>query len=179
MRIVICGITMTMILGLVTALRGTFAGPGNNDSDDSPAVAIEAGYKCSTKGPPINLDTPQRVAECDAAKAYAKSLIYAKFDKDEQKQFACLHTLWSRESGWSPYALNASSGAYGISQTIPGIHDGEPARHDWKSQVEWGVNYIERTFDTPCAALKFWDRTDVRCLPKNPGCNNPYGKHWY
>ena len=34
-------------------------------------------------------------------------------------QFNALNELWTRESGWNPLAKNASSGAYGIPQSLP------------------------------------------------------------
>lgn len=71
-------------------------------------------------------------------------------------QWSCLDTLWSRESGWSTYATNASSGAYGIPQSLPASKMAS-AGADWRSnpitQIRWGIGYIAQTYGTPCGAL--------------------------
>ena len=70
-------------------------------------------------------------------------------------QFPCLDKLWKKESGWNYRASNASSGAYGIPQALPGSKMGSVAS-DWKTnpatQIKWGLGYIEGRYDTPCGA---------------------------
>ncbi len=70
-------------------------------------------------------------------------------------QFGCLDSLWTKESGWNYRAMNASSGAYGIPQSLPGSKMGTIAG-DWQSnpvtQIKWGLNYIRSVYGTPCAA---------------------------
>jgi hypothetical protein len=76
-----------------------------------------------------------------------------------KKQFSCLETLWFRESNWNHKAKNPSSGAYGIPQSLPGKKMATFGS-DWKTnpvtQIKWGVNYIEKRYDTPCGALDFF-----------------------
>jgi len=70
-------------------------------------------------------------------------------------QFACLDPLWAHESGWSVTAHNASSGAYGIPQAVPGSKMAS-AGPDWQTnattQIKWGLQYIKGTYGSPCAA---------------------------
>jgi hypothetical protein len=70
-------------------------------------------------------------------------------------QFSCLVSLWNRESGWNYRAQNASSGAYGIPQALPGSKMGTVAA-DWRTnpvtQIRWGLNYIADRYGTPCGA---------------------------
>lgn len=70
-------------------------------------------------------------------------------------QFSCLVSLWTRESGWSVAALNASSGATGIPQALPG-EKMAIAGADWATnpatQIAWGLSYISSSYGTPCAA---------------------------
>ncbi|HEX6450730.1 MAG TPA: lytic transglycosylase domain-containing protein [Trebonia sp.] len=70
-------------------------------------------------------------------------------------QFACLNPLWAHESGWSVTASNPGSGAYGIPQALPGSKM-ESAGPDWQTnaatQIRWGLNYIQGTYGSPCAA---------------------------
>lgn len=72
-------------------------------------------------------------------------------------QFMYLNSLWMRESGWDPRAANASSGAYGIPQAMPGGKMAS-AGPDWPSsaatQIRWGLRYIKNTYGSPLGA---WD----------------------
>ena len=71
-------------------------------------------------------------------------------------QFACLDSLWAKESGWNPTAANPS-GAYGIPQALPG-NKMATAGADWATnpatQIAWGLSYISSVYDTPCAAWR-------------------------
>jgi hypothetical protein len=70
-------------------------------------------------------------------------------------QFSCLDPLWTHESGWSVTAENAGSGAYGIPQALPGSKmaaDGSDWQTDATTQVKWGLEYIQGTYGSPCAA---------------------------
>lgn len=67
----------------------------------------------------------------------------------------CLIWLWNRESGWRTNAYNASSGAYGIPQSLPGSKMANYAadwRTNYETQVMWGLIYIMGRYGSPCAA---------------------------
>jgi hypothetical protein len=70
-------------------------------------------------------------------------------------QFGCLVSLWDRESGWNSQAYNASSGAYGIPQALPGSKMAS-AGADWQTnaatQIAWGLGYIGGRYGNPCGA---------------------------
>ncbi|MFC6355263.1 aggregation-promoting factor C-terminal-like domain-containing protein [Luethyella okanaganae] len=70
-------------------------------------------------------------------------------------EFDCLVSLWSKESGWRVNAYNASSGAYGIPQALPGSKMAT-AGADWETsaatQIEWGLGYVSGRYGTPCGA---------------------------
>lgn len=70
-------------------------------------------------------------------------------------QFGCLDSLWQKESGWDPTARNPSSGAHGIPQALPGSKMAS-AGADWytdpRTQITWGLGYIEQRYGSPCAA---------------------------
>jgi len=70
-------------------------------------------------------------------------------------QFSCLDSLWTLESGWNIYAQNPTTGAYGIPQALPGSKMAS-AGPDWQSdpatQIRWGLNYIQGSYGSPCAA---------------------------
>ncbi|HET7173555.1 MAG TPA: lytic transglycosylase domain-containing protein [Nocardioidaceae bacterium] len=77
----------------------------------------------------------------------------------DEGQFACLDAIWDRESGWSPYARNPYSGAYGIPQALPGSKMaiyGANWESDAATQIRWGLAYIKSSYGSPCSAWDFW-----------------------
>ena len=91
-----------------------------------------------------------------AAKAYAASSIAGR--GWEASQLTCLDTLWTKESEWLTSATNASSGAYGIAQSLPAekmAAAGTDYRVNYRTQINWGLDYISSRYGTPCSALNF------------------------
>jgi hypothetical protein len=88
-----------------------------------------------------------------SAQAYAAGAVAAR--GWPSSEFDCLVALWSKESGWRVNAHNASSGAYGIPQSLPGSKMAT-AGADWETnpatQIEWGLGYIAGRYSTPCGA---------------------------
>jgi hypothetical protein len=78
-----------------------------------------------------------------------------------------LKALWMGESGWRYNALNKSSGAYGIPQSLPASKMAS-AGSDWRTnpatQIKWGLSYIKSRYGSPMAAYSAW-------LRRSP--------HWY
>ncbi|MDJ0343809.1 peptidoglycan-binding protein [Streptomyces sp. H10-C2] len=74
-------------------------------------------------------------------------------------QFGCLDQLWIHESEWKVYADNPMSDAYGIPQALPGSKM-STAGGDWQTnpatQIQWGLDYINGRYGTPCSAWSFW-----------------------
>jgi hypothetical protein len=74
----------------------------------------------------------------------------------DYNQFSCLVKLWERESNWRWNAMNSSSGAYGIPQSLPG-NKMASAGPDWRTnpetQIKWGLGYIDNRYQSPCGAL--------------------------
>ena len=99
------------------------------------------------------LNTAGVVVDRAAAQAYARGAIGAYGWGSDQ--FACLVELWNRESGWRANAYTASSGSYGIPQSLPAIKM-LTAGADWltnaDTQINWGLSYISRAYRTPCGA---------------------------
>jgi hypothetical protein len=76
-------------------------------------------------------------------------------------QFSCLEPLWAHESGWDLTAENPATGAYGIPQALPGSKmaaDGPDWQTDAATQIKWGLEYIQSTYGSPCAA---WDHEEA------------------
>ena len=109
--------------------------------------------------------TAPAVAPVEAGTARAIGLELTLARGWDETQFACLDALWSAESGWRVNASNASSGAYGIPQALPGSKMATVGA-DWQTnpatQITWGLNYIQGRYGTPCDAWAFFQT-----------------KHWY
>ncbi|KAA6214256.1 lytic transglycosylase domain-containing protein [Streptomyces albofaciens JCM 4342] len=74
-------------------------------------------------------------------------------------QFQCFSNIVDHESGWNYRATNASSGAYGLVQALPGTKMAS-AGADWRTnpatQIKWGLNYMNSRYNSPCGAWSFW-----------------------
>lgn len=75
-------------------------------------------------------------------------------------QFQCFSNIVDHESSWNYHAVNASSGAYGLFQALPGSKMSSVGS-DWQSnpatQIKWGLNYMNSSrYGSPCAAWSFW-----------------------
>ncbi|CAN7557362.1 hypothetical protein LJR013_003996 [Pseudarthrobacter oxydans] len=73
-------------------------------------------------------------------------------------QMQCLQTLWTKESDWTTTATNPSSGAYGIVQSLPAekmASAGADYLTNYRTQINWGLNYIQERYQSPCGALNF------------------------
>ncbi|GAB2743790.1 aggregation-promoting factor C-terminal-like domain-containing protein [Sinomonas soli] len=110
--------------------------------------AAAAAAKAAAAAQPVN--------DPAAAQAYAASRLSA-FGWG-QDQMSALVTLWNKESGWSTTATNASSGAYGIVQSLPGskmASVGADWQTNYKTQIDWGLDYIKKSYGSPANALAF------------------------
>ncbi|MGW5639098.1 aggregation-promoting factor C-terminal-like domain-containing protein [Streptomyces sp. NPDC003832] len=88
-----------------------------------------------------------------SAQATAKKMI------GNSAQYQCFSKIVEHESGWDVNATNASSGAYGLVQALPGSKMAS-AGSDWKTnpatQIEWGVDYMKDRYGSACDAWNFW-----------------------
>ncbi|CAD5995676.1 lytic transglycosylase domain-containing protein [Agreia sp. COWG] len=123
-------------------------------STASTEVASDAKPKQSSSGyaPPAGAPDP------GSAQAIAHDILAQR--GLGEPEYDCLVALWSKESGWRYNAYNASSGAYGIPQSLPGSKMAS-AGADWETnpatQITWGLGYITGRYSTPCGA---WDHSE-------------------
>ncbi|NUU23385.1 MAG: transglycosylase SLT domain-containing protein [Streptomycetaceae bacterium] len=109
---------------------------------DERAAAAAAASRSETRTPVYTGDP----------KAIARSMM-------SDTQFQCFSNIVTRESGWNPYAVNKSSGAYGLVQALPGSKMAT-AGADWRTnpatQIKWGLSYMNSRYGSPCGAWSFW-----------------------
>jgi TP901 family phage tail tape measure protein len=92
-------------------------------------------------------DTGARTRSAAVAQAYAASQL-GRFGWGPG-QMGPLIMLWNQESGWSAYAVNQSSGAAGIAQSLG---HGPVTLGDYVGQINWGLGYIKSTYLSPAGA---------------------------
>ncbi|HAM27346.1 MAG TPA: lytic transglycosylase domain-containing protein [Microbacteriaceae bacterium] len=113
---------------------------------DSYKVTKKVAAASKSSAPAVGVPDP------GTAQAIGYELVHARGWGDDQ--FACLVSLFNRESHWNVYASNPS-GAYGIPQALPGSKMAS-AGADWatnpRTQITWGLNYIAGRYLTPCGA---------------------------
>ncbi|MFI5998776.1 transglycosylase SLT domain-containing protein [Streptomyces sp. NPDC051362] len=77
----------------------------------------------------------------------------------DSSQFQCFSQIVNHESTWNYTAENASSGAYGLVQALPGSKMAS-AGADWRTnprtQIKWGLQYMNASYGSPCGAWSFW-----------------------
>ena len=88
----------------------------------------------------------------------AKQILDNKFGYGAD-QFSCFDWIIKHESNWNVHAQNASSGAYGLPQSLPGSKMASVAG-DWRdnpaTQIIWGVGYMKSRYGSPCGAQSYW-----------------------
>jgi hypothetical protein len=98
---------------------------------------------------------PFRFGTAAYAQWHAKRIMASRYGWTATAQFTCLVNLWNRESHWNYKSHNASSGAHGIPQALPGSKMGKVAP-DWRTnpvtQIRWGLGYIKGRYGSPCGA---------------------------
>lgn len=156
---------VTMAFVLVTAMPGNSVAQAEVRAPvapgDSGQTLVVAGERDSTDrdrgytvtDPPRNTAPATGIPDPGTAQAIAYEMVMAR--GWSTSEYDCLVALWNRESHWNVYAHNPTSGAYGIPQALPGDKMATVGA-DWatnpKTQIIWGLGYIEARYATPCGA---------------------------
>jgi len=106
-----------------------------------------------TDASPVAASAPTNVQQQVRSEATAEG--YSAADAE------ALSKLVDHESDWNPHGKNASTGAYGPFQALPGSKMAQ-AGSDWhdnpKTQTKWGLKYIKERYGSPSAAWAFWQK---------------------
>lgn len=76
----------------------------------------------------------------------------ARYEFGEDQLYS-LEQIIYHESGFNPKAINKSSGACGLFQSLPCEKMLSMSLQD---QIQWGFNYIKKRYKTPNNAWTFW-----------------------
>ena len=123
----------------------------------APAAKVVPAKVAPVKAAPARKPAaPVAVNDPAGAQAYASAKLSSYGWAPDQMQ--CLMKLWTKESEWRTTATNPSSGAYGIVQSLPAgkmASSGADYRTNYRTQINWGLGYIEERYGSPCQALNF------------------------
>jgi len=120
------------------------------------AAAAPAAKVAPTRAAAAQPAAPATVDDPAGAQAYAASKLSSFGWAADQMQ--CLKRLWTKESDWRTTATNASSGAYGVVQSLPAekmASAGADYRTNYRTQINWGLDYVKERYGSPCGALDF------------------------
>ena len=124
----------------------------------APSSALDRDRKASADRA-ARTQTRQDILSRVRSKPQAVARLLADDEGWGEKEFTCLDSLWTRESGWRWDADNPTSDAYGIPQSLPGSKMASSGR-DWRTnpltQIKWGLKYISNRYGTPCSAWSHW-----------------------
>ncbi|MFG2548467.1 transglycosylase SLT domain-containing protein [Streptomyces sp. NPDC048581] len=119
----------------------------------APKKAIAGAALAAATAGTLFAAAPAQAATSSSAQAIAKKMI------SDSAQYECFSNIVDHESDWNPNATNASSGAYGLVQALPG-NKMASAGSDWKTnpatQIKWGLDYMNERYGSPCGAWDFW-----------------------
>jgi len=136
-----------------SASGGSVSGSGGSGSGGSGVTPPTGGGGSGGGGSNAGGGTPAPPAGAVNDPAGAKA--YAATRVGSGAEYTCLVQLWNKESGWRTNASNSSSGAYGIPQALPGnkmASSGLDWQTNYRTQVNWGIGYIQGRYGTMCAA---------------------------
>ena len=109
---------------------------------------------------PSRSEAPARFGTVAYSQWYARQAASIRYGWNA-KQFIALKKLWYRESSWNHKAVNRSSGAWGIPQSLPASKmrtHGKDYRTNPETQIDWGLDYIKGRYGSPVKAWSFWKR---------------------
>ena len=123
-------------------------------------------FKVDAAAPPPGM-AAQAQAQAQAASGGTKSFSDARAAFEQivadygigASEKAMWEYIINRESGFNHYATNASSGAYGLPQSLPGSKMAS-AGADWQTnpytQLKWMYGYMTSRYGSIAGAYNFW-----------------------
>jgi len=144
------------------------ASPSSSASSSSPAVPSSTGSPSTSPSTPKPTTTttakpaPSTTTSSTTALGYNATPAQARAIAQQivpTAQFACFDNIIEHESSWNLHATNASTGAYGLPQSLPGSKmaaNGSDWRNNAVTQIKWGLAYMTSRYGSPCAAWAFW-----------------------
>jgi hypothetical protein len=122
----------------------------------SPKKALTAAAVAAATTGMVLSAAPAHAGGVDSA-AQAKAIAHRMIPN--AAQYNAFSHIVQHESGWKVSARNASSGAYGLVQALPGSKMAS-AGANWKTsaatQIKWGLNYMNARYGSPVGAWNFW-----------------------
>ena len=124
-------------------------------------IGFGIGSNVGQEKPPEPIKVIKKVEPKEMTPDMARKLAKSKLDDFgwSSKQWSCLSKLWGKESAWNYKAVGPTND-HGIPQrhmsknTKKEIH---AFQSDPVKQINWGLNYIDSRYSSPCGAWSFWE----------------------
>ena len=179
--IIVIGISLLFNNGIDKQIEETTPMQEQDEVPLQNAVGEEVIAKVNSKKNTKKKTTKKKTTKKVVAKKYKKSKVRkinlnVSGSKAEMQQYAhelvlsygwseydwqCLVKIVNHESSWNPNAVNKSSSACGLFQSLPCskmASAGADYRTNYKTQVKWGLGYIKGRYGTPAKAWAFWKK---------------------
>lgn len=160
----ICLLTLPLITGVGSKLAVNIQVDGRGNLDKNIERLLPLGDKITVESEKVE-SPPEIVIETPVETIKPKPTTPQEYAKEQtgiifgEQHFEALKILWQNESGWNMYAVNKSSGACGIPQSLPCnkmATSGLDYLINYETQIDWGLNYINGRYKNPTNALAFW-----------------------
>lgn len=122
-------------------------------------VEVKHTQKVSYLDSPLSTDTnPDRIKQLVRRAWFNKELRWSG-----EEQWQCFNNIIMHESSWNPWADNGAGWEEtgGIPQAHPSskmASAGDDYRENVWTQVQWGLDYIEKSYGSPCNAWDSWQQ---------------------
>lgn len=137
----------------LTALLGTVVSLSAGHSNAAPVLPVPDEALISEASSVLSvLPGLFSVGSTSALKALALTVV-------PLDQFWAFDAIITRESSWQVFAVNPSSGAYGLAQALPAdkmFSEGPDWLFNPHTQLRWAYRYMVARYGSPAAAWDFW-----------------------
>ena len=146
---------ITLTVMTLPVAQGMTIGMGGGEE----VVEVKHTQKVSYLDSPLSTDTnPDRIKQLVRRAWFNKELRWSS-----EEQWQCFNNIIMHESSWNPWADNGAGWEEtgGIPQAHPSskmASAGDDYRENVWTQVQWGLDYIEGSYGSPCNAWDSWQQ---------------------
>lgn len=106
----------------------------------------------------INVSVVEAKVTKSQIKEYTRKTMLNKYGWGNE-EYNALIKIVNKESSWNYKAVNKKSKACGLFQALPCKKMrtfGKDYKINYKTQIKWGLNYINNRYGSPIKAWEFW-----------------------
>ena len=128
----------------------------------TPTVTVTKPHKTLVIVKEVAVSLPRATSSPKANLTDVKAIAYQKVVETwGAGEWEAFETIIQYESGWRYWAVNNSSGATGLCQSLPAnkmASEGADYLTNPETQINWCIKYIKNRYQQPSLALAFWQQ---------------------